>query len=102
GRGFAGKTSDIPPGARGSAAGARQSVGAQPTPGTQPVWTRPNYYQKYFNPADPLFEAVFQSDVELDVPLPQQHAKGTPLGGQDPVSLHMAGTGRTSGDVAEG
>jgi len=102
--GFSGKSSDVPPGVRGagaSDAAARQSMGLDPkTPA--PGWKPPSYYQKYFNPSDPMFEVVFQSDVELDVPLPDKNAPGTPLGAQDPTNLHVPGTGRTAGGVAEG
>lgn len=99
GGGFSGKTRDIPAGARASDAAARQSMGVDtPTPG----WKPPPYYQKYFNPNDPMFEVVFASDVELDVPLPDKNAPGTPLGAQDPANLHVPGAGRTAGGVAEG
>jgi hypothetical protein len=101
GGGFSGKASDVPAGAHAGDAAARQAMGLEPGTPT-PGWKPPPYYQKYFNPNDPMFEVVFASDVELDVPLPDQNAPGTPLGATDPTNLHVPGTGRTAGGVAEG
>lgn len=64
--------------------------------------TEADYYVKYDKPDDPLFEVRFKVSVELDVPLPQTEAPGTPLGTPNPESHHVAGAGRTKGGVAEG
>jgi hypothetical protein len=61
-----------------------------------------SFYDKYKNPNDPLFEVTFKVGAELDVPLPQTEAPGTPLGTMDPMSHHMPGTGHTKGGVPEG
>lgn len=61
-----------------------------------------SWYDKYKNPNDPLFEVTFKVGVELDVPLPQTEASGTPLGTMNPDSHHMAGAGATKGGVPEG
>jgi hypothetical protein len=60
------------------------------------------FYDKYKNPGDPLFEVRFRVTAELDVPLPQTEAPGTPLGTMNPDSHHMAGAGVTKGGVPEG
>lgn len=91
--GFVGQTSDIAPPARGSDAGLRQTLGID-NPAAP-------FYAKYYS-GEPLFEVVFRSNVDLDVPLPQANAPGVRLGAQDPLSHHMPGTGRTAGGVAEG
>lgn len=59
-------------------------------------------YAQYRNSRDPLFEVTFRTGVELEVPLPQEAAAGTPLGGQDAVTQHRPGTGLTRGGVREG
>lgn len=61
-----------------------------------------NFYDKYKNPADPLFEVTFKVGAELDVPLPQTESPGTPLGSMHPDTHHMAGAGATKGAVPEG
>jgi hypothetical protein len=60
------------------------------------------FYRKYLNDNDPLFEVLFRVNVELEVPLPQTEAPGIPLGGMDPTTHHLAGTGITKGGVPEG
>jgi hypothetical protein len=95
--GFAGKSSDLSPAARSSDASVRQSLGID-NPAFGP-------YQKYYS-GEPLFEVVFRTSAELDVPLPQQNAPGVPLGRTDPTTHHNVGTGRAgsgpTGGVAEG
>lgn len=61
-----------------------------------------SWYDKYKNEMDPLFEVTFRVGVELDVPLPQTEAVGTPLGTMHPNSHHMTGTAHTKGGVPEG
>ena len=60
------------------------------------------WYEKYHTDNDPLFEVTFNVTAELDVPLPQTEAPGTPLGTMNPENHHMAGVGKTKGGVPEG
>lgn len=60
-----------------------------------------DFYNKYKNDSDPLFEVRFRVNVELEVPLPQTEAIGTPLGSMHPMSDHLAGAGTTKGGVPE-
>jgi hypothetical protein len=61
-----------------------------------------DWYDKYKVGNDPLFEVTFKAGAELDVPLPQTEAPGTPLGTMNPDSHHVAGAGHTKGGVPEG
>lgn len=62
-----------------------------------------NDYAKYNRgDADPLFEVTFNVHAELDVALPQGKAPGIALGEMDPVYHHVAGAGKTKGQIPEG
>lgn len=76
----------------------REVLGIDVDPKLQPK----NEYQKYRNGNDPLFEVTFNVTTELDVPLPQEAAKGTLLGEKDAQFHHVAGAGKTQGGIPEG
>lgn len=90
--GFVGASGDAPPGSMPTDADVRSTFG---------IDTNAPFYQKYSS-GEPLFEVVFRTEVELDVPLPQEQAAGVPLGSVDPVTHHQPGAGRTIGGVREG
>jgi hypothetical protein len=92
GRGFAGVEADVPAGAHASDAAMTAAMGIDgPAP----------FYDIYRS-GQPLFEVVFRTTAELDVPLPQTNSPGVKLATQDPHTFHVPATGRTVGGVREG
>ena len=92
-QGYVGVTEQIPKNARRSPQTMRDNLGID----SDHAW-----YSKYHDSSDPLFEVVFQSDIELDIPLPQTEAPDIPLGTTHPKTDHVAGGGITKGGTQEG
>jgi hypothetical protein len=93
---YVGVTEDMPVGAMNSDQSVRETMGIDGSA---------SWYDRYKVAYDPLYQLTFKTRVELDVPLPQdnaQYAGYATLGGQDPMTSHRPGVGRTSGGVREG